>query len=305
MATDGGRHAPAGSGRIAPADVMTNSIGMKLVLVPPGEFMMGSPDDEELRGDDECQHRVRIAGPFWLGVHEVTVAQFRRFVKEAGYTTDPEKRTQVLAEQLGGSGEPAKFGVRTWREPGFSQGDDHPVVAVSWQDAVQFCAWLSRQESRTYRLPTEAEWEYACRAGTTTPFSSGSETRSLKSSANVGGASLARATTSYVCWDDGWEFTSPVGSFQPNLLGLYDMHGNVWEFCADWYDADYGRRSPKDDPRGPAAGRDRVIRGGSCLLMPAHSRSANRASFFPALEYAEVGFRVAMSAPPARPKGGE
>src|SRR5262249_1018949 len=150
-----------------PMRELTNSIGMKLILIRAGEFLMGSPDGD---GDDDehPQHRVRITQPFYLGVHEVTRGQFRRFVDEAGYQTET---AQDGKDGWGGKEEAKKFEQNrgySWQNPGFEQTDDHPVVNVSWNDVVAFAAWLSRKEGDTYRLPTEAEWEYACRAGTTT-----------------------------------------------------------------------------------------------------------------------------------------
>src|SRR5262245_990028 len=168
----------------------------------------------------------------------------------------------------------------SWRDPGYGQDDRHPVVNVTWQDAQAFCAWLSRKEQRRYRLPREAEWEYACRAGTTARFLTGEAPESLKSLANLADQSLAkRWDTSTVSkyglnpkgitfqpWDDGHAFTAPVGSFQPNGLGLYDMLGNVGELCSDWYQSDYYRESPALDPKGPLKQRaGHVVRGGTFL----------------------------------------
>jgi len=157
---------PVNGDREDGASRRADSRGKKLVLIPAGEFMMGSPEDEEERNDEEKQHRVRITRSFYLGIHEVTIAQFRRFVDDTKYKTEAEK------DELGGLGwneAEGKFKVDpkyTWRNSGFKQEDSHPVVNVSWNDAEAFCAWLSKKEGQAYRLPTEAEWEYACRAGT-------------------------------------------------------------------------------------------------------------------------------------------
>jgi formylglycine-generating enzyme required for sulfatase activity len=163
----------------------TNSIGVKLVLVPPGEFQMGSRESaEELAKafkdygeapssvfkDEYPLHRVRITKPFYLGTHEVTVGQFRHFVKDTGYKTDAEKGT-LFAGAIGWKRDTEDFernAKYSWQNAGFEQTEGHPVVNVSWNDALEFCKWLSGKEGKTYRLPTEAEWEYACRAGTTT-----------------------------------------------------------------------------------------------------------------------------------------
>ncbi len=161
-----------------PPKPITNSIGMKLVLIPAGTFLMGSPDeDKDARGDETPPHPVRITRPFYLGATEVTRGQFRRFVDDAGYQTEAEKDGKG---GLGWNEETKKFEQNpryTWQNPGFEQTDEHPVVNVTWNDAVAFAQWLSRKEGKTYRLPTEAEWEYACRAGTTTRFSNGDDAR--------------------------------------------------------------------------------------------------------------------------------
>jgi formylglycine-generating enzyme required for sulfatase activity len=176
------------------------------------------------------------------------------------------------------------------------------VVNVSWNDAVKFCEWLSQKEKRTYRLPTEAEWEYACRAGTSTRYWSGDDDASLKGVANVADESLKAklAANAPRCegWDDGQPFTAPVGSFKPNRWGLYDMHGNVRQWCADWYDSSYYRSSPRQGPKGPAAGTRRVWRGGSWLTDARLCRSAYRFGDEPTFRHASFGFRVALDAAP-------
>ena len=159
-------------GKPASAGVVSNSLGMKLAVIPAGEFMMGSPDsDRDCLTDERPQHRVRITAPFNLAQHAVTVGQFRCFVTDTAYVTDAEK-----GEKKGTYGWDAKkkklsfSQAFSWRDPGFEQTDEFPVVNVSWNDAVAFCQWLGRKEGKAYRLPTEAEWEYACRAGTTSPL---------------------------------------------------------------------------------------------------------------------------------------
>ena len=217
--------------------------------------------------DEHPQHRVRITKPFYLGTYHVTRGQFRQFVKDTGYKTDAEKGEKPGA--FGWDPEKKKFGFNekySWRNAGFEQTDEHPVVNVSWNDAVAFCKWLSRKEGKTYRLPTEAEWEYACRAGTTTRYYSGDDPETL---AKVGNVADATAKAKFPDWkytikaSDGYVFTAPVGQFKPNAFGLYDMHGNAWQWCADWYGEDYYAESPADDPTGPDSGNGRVLRGGS------------------------------------------
>ena len=264
-----------------PKRVLTNSIGMRLVRIEPGSFQMGTtkeqidqllrlfPDSKrELFDAEQPQHPVKITRPFFLGIHEVTAGQFRRFVEESGHQTEAEKdgkgshvwnETKKTWEL-----DPGK----NWRNPGFSQTDDHPVVCVSHNDAMAFCQWLSQKERLTYRLPTEAEWEFACRAGTGTLYPLGDDPESLVTIANVADASLKRKFPNFTCidGDDRFVYTAPVGSFAPNPWGLYDMIGNVWEWCADWYDGRYYSSSSPDDPPGaprPRTGLSGAVAGAS------------------------------------------
>jgi formylglycine-generating enzyme required for sulfatase activity len=278
----------------APA-LITNSIGIKLKLIPTGQFLMGSaPDDKDAFHFEKPWHWVRINEPFYLGVTEVTRGQFRRFVDDAGYKTEAE------IDGKGGYGyndegkwvQDPKF---IWLNPGFGQTDEHPVVNVSWNDAQAFIAWLSRKEGKTYRLPTEAEWEYACRAGTKTKYVGGDDPETLAASDNVGDGT---AKDKYPEWTtitarDGYIYAAPVGQFRPNAFGLYDMHGNVWEWCSDRYAADYYKRSPVDDPPGDAEASHRVDRGGGWDGIPRICRSAYRDGNSPANRFNGLGFRLA------------
>jgi formylglycine-generating enzyme len=292
---------------------ITNSIGMKLALIPAGEFMMGSGESAEATAayfnanystdrkaekfkDEHPQHRVRITRPFYLGVCHVTVGQFRQFVNDEDYKTDAER------DGTGGLGYDGKSFAQkpeyTWRNPGFAQTDEHPVVNVSWHDAVAFCEWLSRKEGKKYRLPTEAEWEYACRAGTTTRYWCGDDPEGL---ARVGNVADATVTAKFPTWgetiaaSDGYVFTSPVGSFRPNAFGLYDMHGNACQWCADRYGEDYYAASPTDDPTGPTSGSyyGRVARGGGWVCARL-CRSASRSGLAPGGRFLYLGFRVSL-----------
>jgi formylglycine-generating enzyme required for sulfatase activity len=225
-------------------------------------------------------------------------------VNDTGYKTDAEK------DGKGGSGfDENKFiGDKpeyTWRNPGFTQGKNHPVVNVSWNDAVAFCKWLEKKEGRKFQfqLPTDAQWEYACRAGTTTRYYCGDHGDALKDYANIADASFkAKLKEPFnkivtMDWDDGYPFTAPVGKFKPNNFGLYDMHGNVWQWCLD------GPRKydNKDviDPIGHEKGGRRRERGGAWNQMPFHCRAANRTSGAPAHRGCNLGFRV--SAVPLAP----
>jgi formylglycine-generating enzyme required for sulfatase activity len=273
-----------------------NSLGMSLLLVPRGTFLMGSPKGEEDRLDEEIPHEVEITRPFYLGKHEVTVGQFRAFVTDAGYRTEAER------DGKGGRAFDGKEFVQkpefTWKSLYFAQTDDHPVVVVSWNDAVAFCEWLSRKDGRAYRLPTEAEWEYACRAGTKTRFHTGDRDDDLKAAGNVADAALQakwRDAFWAMRWDDGFPFTAPVGRFKANAFGLYDMHGNAWEWCADWYAEDYYGKSPRRDPQGPTTGKERVARGGAWSTQPKFCRSAFRDWHEPSYRSDCVGFRVVVT----------
>jgi formylglycine-generating enzyme required for sulfatase activity len=274
-------------------------VKLEMVLIPAGEFKMGSPQDEKNRLDDEGpQHRVRITKPFFMGIHEVTVGQFRKFVADANYKTDAEKGEKPGA--YGWNSDTKEFGFNekySWRNAGFEQTDEHPVVNVSWNDAVAFCAWLSKKESKTYRLPTEAQWEYACRAGTTTRYYSGDDPETLAKVGNVADATLKAKIPDWpytIKASDGYVFTAPVGKFKPNAFGLYDMHGNVWEWCADWYGAEYYAASAADDPKGPASGSGRVIRGGGWDDVAEICRSALRSFSTPGDRFDRLGFRVSL-----------
>ncbi|MCI0464985.1 MAG: SUMF1/EgtB/PvdO family nonheme iron enzyme [Gemmataceae bacterium] len=242
---------------VAGGDVQTLDLGggvkLEMVRIPAGKFLRGSPDGEA--EDDEKPQREITISPFYLAKYETTVGQFRAFVKATGHTEDS-----------------------TWQNPGWPQTDSHAVVNVSHNDAVAFCQWLSQKAGQKVALPTEAQWEYACRAGTTTRYHSGDGEDSLKAVANINSSS-----------------TMPVGRFKPNAFGLHDMHGNVWEWCADQYSGNYYRQSPEVDPPGPSAtGAARVIRGGSFGRDPRYSRAAHRNNGAPSFRDNTFGFRVAL-----------
>jgi formylglycine-generating enzyme required for sulfatase activity len=228
-----------------------NSLGMEFVLIPAGEFMMGSADDDPNAHDNEKPaHKVTIGKAFYLGKYAVTLAQWEAVM---GY--DPSR---------------------------FRDDPRYPVENVSWYDVQEFIQCLNRKEGHDrYRLPTEAEWEYACRAGSSSAFSFGDD-----------GDRLARHAWYEENSKDG---RHPVGELAPNTWGLYDMHGNVWEWVQDAYDRAYYRRSPSVDPRGPDAGLRRVIRGGDWRHGAQDCRSAARVGDRPDYRYDDIGFRLALS----------
>jgi formylglycine-generating enzyme required for sulfatase activity len=289
---------------------LNNSIDMKLRLVPAGEFMMGSPREEQGRGNDEGPpHRVRITKPFYIGAYEVTLGQFRAFVDATNYKTDAEKDDKGGWGYTGNDAKPFRQNPRyTWRSTGFEQSDRHPAVNISWNDAIAFTQWLSKKESKKYRLPTEAEWEYACRAGASTRFFHGNDDAGIARFGNVSDQATTRKFAEWLKVDevdrakfgdpkhnDGHVFTAPVGSFLPNAFGLYDMHGNVWEWCSDWDAKDYYQSSPVDDPPGPTSGTSRIRRGGSWLHAADFARSARRRRYLPEGRNSPIGFRVALT----------
>jgi formylglycine-generating enzyme required for sulfatase activity len=235
------------------AKTIVNSIGMKLTLIPAGEFQMGSPGAEPGRVDDETRHLVKITKPFYLGVYEITQQQYEKVM-----------------------------GARPWQgEDYVKEGADYPAVYVSHVDAVEFCRKLSKEEGVEYRLPTEAEWEYACRAGTTTAYSFGDDEAKLGQCAWYENSA----------WDIGEEYAHRVGQKLPNPWGLYDIHGNVFEWCQDLY-ALYGNEKVVSDPVGSAQGVYRVFRGGSFTNPPSSVRSAYRATDQPVSRADSLGFRV-------------
>jgi formylglycine-generating enzyme required for sulfatase activity len=224
-----------------------NSIGMTLALIPSGKFLMGAPESEPHWAHEAPQHEVTLSQPFYVGIYKVTVGQFGAFVKETGYKTEAE--TSGGATGRAPDGKWAKDPACNWRNPGFAQTDDHPVVCVSWNDTQAFCAWLSKKEAHTYHLPTEAQWEYACRAGSRTRYYFGDSDADLPNYAWFGPNADMQS--------------QPVGRKKPNAWGLYDMHGNVWEWTADWFNTDYYKESPKQDPLGPTQTVGaRAVRGG-------------------------------------------
>ena len=300
--------------------VTQNALGIRLLLIPPGEFQMGCPPeqlDETLRWGDrvrqtvpgterrritteECpQHRVVLRQPFLIGMTEVTIGWYKKFVTATSYVTETERFGG------GNSASETETDARKthaiWRSPGYAVTDDSPVTQITWNDAVCFCNWLSEQDSlppayrhdpagawaltptsKGYRLPTEAEWEFACRAGTTTHYSFGDDPALLGQ---------------YAWYDRNADHlgAGAVASKKPNPFGLHDMHGNVWERCHDWFDAQWYANSPTNDPVGPATGGRRMVRGGAWHYFDLHCRSAYRNNYSPIGRTGNTGFRIART----------
>jgi formylglycine-generating enzyme required for sulfatase activity len=260
---------------------------MAWALLPAGSFRMGSPADQG-KADERPQHRVDLSRSFHMTTTPITVGQFRRFVEASGYRTTAELGTGAWV--WNGVNDWVQKGTANWRNPGFPQTDDHPVVCVSWNDAQAYCAWLGKQSGRVCRLPTEAEFEYAQRAGTSTPWYFGTDPKGFEAFG----------------WPQGLTpqgFPShPVGQKRPNPWGLHDMVGNVWQWCADWYSEQSYGTAPTLNPRGPAMGGARVNRGGMGD-NPESWRSAARDSLPPDSNYSNQGFRVVREVARNTPDG--
>lgn len=281
-----------------------NDLGMTFVLIPPGTFRIGSPADEQgrnLSGYDEMPCTVTLTQPFYLSKHETTVGQFRQFVKATNYVTDIEKTGGGNAHD-----DKAVWKHRsgtTWLKPGFAGPfdlkDNHPVVHISHTDSLAFCAWLQKQSKKAghqHGLPTEAQWEWACRAGSATRFWWGADEDATGKAANVGDRSLKKVhpawPRSIMPMDDGHAFLAPVGSYSANTFGLHDMLGNVWEFCSTRYGP-----YPKDravDPGDLDMKRGFAVRGGGWSNIAADVRCASRNADPPHFGHSNLGFRVAI-----------
>jgi sulfatase modifying factor 1 len=242
----------------------TNTLGMTFVMIPPGSFIMGSPPEEPFRGNSEIRHQVTISKSFYMQTTEVTVKQWHAIMG---------RRMLVFQEGM----------------------DNMPVTRVSWFDCMKFIRKLNRRGEGTYRLPTEAEWEYAARAGTTTAFSWGATIDCDK--AMYGNNSQKDDECQLYIKSRKLQIDrpAPVKSYSPNPWGLYDMHGNVWEWCRDWY-GKYGQ-APAIDSTGPESGSMRIRRGGSWFKYGYSCRSANRSFGHPATRYQTTGFRLVREIP--------
>jgi formylglycine-generating enzyme required for sulfatase activity len=240
----------------------TNSIGMEFVLIPAGTFMMGSPPDEPHRQKSETQHQVTITKPFYMQTTEVTVEQWRSLMGKKFFGLFRRKKEK----------------------------ESKPIVKVSWFDCVDFVKKLNDLNEGVYRLPTEAEWEYACRAGSSDAYSWGKDidcTKAMYSNNPPKSEDCTKHNKSRGLPSKG---PAVVKSYPPNVWGLYDMHGNVWEWCQDWF-GDYSSTAVVD-PKGPETGTKRVRRGGSWFKYGWSCRSANRNNAHPATKHNTLGFRV-------------
>ena len=259
-----------------------DKLDVTLVIVPPGRFLMGTklPKEHE---ENWIQHEVILTRPFYMGKYEVTRGQFAAFVADTGYKTQAEKdgTTRVWDGVIGGGNYVPR--PVSWRKPGFEQTDDQPVVYVSWDDAVEFCKWASKKTTRAIALPTEAQWEYACRAGTATAYPWGETLKEGKGYYHGLGQE-----------GDEYTNTAPVGKFKPNAFGLHDMIGNVTEWVADRYAKKYYRVSEREDPQGPdtGPGDNHMTRGGHSNAWTSYTRFPSESTF----RHQCFGFRVVMAA---------
>ena len=282
--------------------------GMEFVWVPGGCFEMGQTEAERQylikdAGEEKYnkyykrelpRHRVCVDG-FWMGKYEVTRGQFHAFVRDTGYRTDAEKKGKAWVKNKETEWKWKELPGYDWKKVGYSQDDTHPVACVSWNDAVAFAKWVSNKSGKKIGLPTEAQWEYAARGGVKDMRFWGSDDSDACRYANSADKGN-NWNPSFPC-DDGYEFTAPAGNYSPNPFGLYDMLGNVWEWCADWYGSDYYSRSPEMNPQGPSSGRFRVLRGGAWFSNPRSLRCANRNWDAPDNRSTSDGFRL-VAVPP-------
>ncbi len=299
-----------------------NSIGITLLVIPPGEFDMGSPPEElagipagggatvsipQLLASENFKHHIKISKPFAMGQTEVTVGQFREFIAATQYKTLAERETATgltLGEGIAQK-QRGRQPTYSWQYAGdIALNDEQPVSNLSWYDAVAFCEWLSQKEKATYRLPTEAEWEYVARAGLGM-VAVGSEewNTQLKQGANLADASAARdfagqqfAGTA-ADWDDSFAAVAPIGKFASNVLGLQDLVGNVAELCSDRFGPEYYHSSPLENPLGPDVGNQRVVRGASWQSGLSECRPGMRGFIAPSQNLMQVGFRLVQELP--------
>jgi formylglycine-generating enzyme required for sulfatase activity len=277
---------------------ITGKDGAPMVLIPSGEFQMGT-DSAKIPGlvrrisgakaswfEDQIPRHTVYLDAFYIDKHEVTNAQYRRFVQYTGHREPEGLRLVKLADNRSA----LQSGFEPWSDRDFNY-DNQPVVCVSWDDARAYCEWVGK------RLPTEAEWEKAARGGMVgKQYVWGDDWPPPRGSGNLTDETFKKAFPDGIIiesYDDGYAYNAPVGKFMPNGYGLYDMVGNVWEWCADWYDKGYYTGSPRENPVGPGSGKFRVLRGGSSYRRNAlNLRVARRYGIHePTYTDANIGFR--------------
>ncbi len=285
---------------------LSDKASMKFTLVPAGRFVMGSARKEQEMSialakksgaweyadpaNEGPQHEVTLTQPFYMGTCPVTRGEFAAFVADSGYQTVAEKGGTVYSWNGKALG---RVEGASWKKPGFDQTDDHPVVLVTHSDALAFCAWLSKKTGRTITLPTEAQWEWACRAGSAAAYFWGDSPDDGKPFCNAADQSMANPQKDgRFSWNDGYPFTSPVGKFKPSALGLFDMQGNAKQWCLDIFDGKYYTDSVVVDPPGPKSGDAHVLRGSGWSGGPSFCRSAVRGMYSGDRCDATHGFRV-------------
>lgn len=263
-----------------------------MALIKGGCFRMGDVF-RDVPSSEKPVHEVCV-DDFYIGRYEVTVGDFRRFVDETGYSTEAER--QDGCHSWVGDGTEEKVRQHNWSSTGFPQTDSDPVVCVSWNDTYEYVQWLNKKEGRDYRLPTEAEWEYAARSG-------GKEYMYSwgigKPEGNVADESARKELSALNIWKgyyDGHAFTAPVGSYRPNEIGIYDMSGNVYEWVSDWQQDNYYSKSRKYNPKGPDSGKYKLLRGGAWDLQPETARTTSRYWNTPGARAVCMGFRLAHPA---------
>jgi len=272
--------------------LVNSDIKFDLVPIRGGKFKMGSPPGEKGRKDDEGPQVEVVIDPFWMGKCEVTWEEYETWSFELDRQI--RKAKQLNSTEWDKLADAIARPTKPYTDMTFDMGKTgRPAICMTHYSAQMYCKWLSAKTGRYYRLPTEAEWEYACRAGRPGPYGilgapavGQGNFNTVSNSAQAGGWAQSPS--------DGFDSPSPAASFLPNRLGLFDMHGNAWEWCADWYEAGSYRRSASVDPTGPSQGSEHVMRGGSWRFRESYARSANRAGMAADWCSDDVGFRVAL-----------
>jgi formylglycine-generating enzyme required for sulfatase activity len=279
-----------------------NTLGMEMQLIPPGIYTMGSSNYSAT--GDTTPHSVTISSPLYVSRHELTLGQFRQFARVNNYRTEQQRNNWSVRGWDTGQRRFIDSSRFNWENPGWTQTDDHPVVHVSWNDGQILTNWLSFKEKETYRFLTEAEWEYCCRAGTTSLYATGGDDPSelVKMGNVLDNTGMQLFSSDYqfrqnnqnevIPRTDGVTFTASVGQFKPNHFGLYDFHGNICEWCQDWYTTDY-QRLPGVDPEGASSGKLKSARGGRFDTGALLAKSFYRNKGEPELTDMILGLRLA------------